>query len=286
MSSGSEHQGRSRRVDERRVTERIEREELARGHVAPGEPPAEPRPASTIVLARRGGNGHGAAFEVLLLERPRNALFAAGAFVFAGGVIDEGDAAPELRGLLPADVDEEEIPALVAGLRELFEETGLLPADAPIAVDAAERARLDLLSGRCSFSDVAKVLELRFERLRVAYFARWVTPARFARRYDTRFFLAEAGATLAGAEPALTDELAGHIWLSPREAVDRFAAGSLPMLFPTRTTLSRLALFPDLEAAFEAYATAAVTTTQPRLLVRGDSVRPVLPGDPEYGEAT
>ncbi|MFO7588738.1 MAG: hypothetical protein R6X22_11825, partial [Gemmatimonadota bacterium] len=66
---------------ERSVTERIEREELARGQVAPGDEPAVPRPAATIVLARDRG---AAPYDVLLLRRPSAARFAAGAYVFPG----------------------------------------------------------------------------------------------------------------------------------------------------------------------------------------------------------
>lgn len=286
MSGDGGGPGQRRPEDLRRATERIEREELARGEVPDGGRAAVPRPASTIVLARtrrRRGDGP---FEVLLLERPQTARFAAGAFVFPGGVIDDGDAAPGLRSLLPAAVGTEEKPALAAGLRELFEETGILLGDVRVPREDAARARRALLGGRATFEEVTDLLGLRFARLRVAYLSRWVTPARFARRYDTRFFLAESGPAVAGTDPELTDELSGYVWLSPAEAVRRFVDGLLPLLFPTRTTLSRLAAFPDLEAAFAACAAAEVLPLEPRLLVRGDSVRPVLPGDPEYAEAT
>jgi hypothetical protein len=57
------------------------------------------------------------------------------------------------------------------------------------------------------------------------------------------------------------------------------------MLFPTRVTLQALSEFPAIESVFERYATHNVEPVTPRLLIRGDSIRPVLPGDPEYEEA-
>jgi 8-oxo-dGTP pyrophosphatase MutT (NUDIX family) len=271
--------------DLREATERIEREEFARGHIGPGDRPATPRDAATIVLARPLQTATGG-FRVLLLKRPDTARFAAGAFVFAGGTIDPADGSTEIRDRLPPGLGAPETAAFVAGLRELFEETGILLSDEAVDAGMAARARRDLLDGSRSFPELVEALDLGFERLRAVYLSRWVTPARFSRRYDTRFFLAEQAGPAPPAEPVLTDELAGFTWLEPREAVRRFAAGSLPMLFPTRTTLSELAGFGSLDEALAACAGFMVEPLEPRLLVRGDSVRPVLPGDPDYEEAT
>jgi 8-oxo-dGTP pyrophosphatase MutT (NUDIX family) len=76
--------------------------------------------AATAVLLREGAGG----LEVLLLERPDRGSFA-GAWVFPGGKIDEGDAAPAAPGE-PAEL----ASARRAAVRESDEETGL-------ALDAA-----------------------------------------------------------------------------------------------------------------------------------------------------
>lgn len=268
-------------TDLRRVTERIEREEFARGHIGPGERPAEPRPAATIVLASTAFPGGP---RVLLLRRPETTRFAAGAHVFAGGVIDPSDSDPEAIDRLPGPLRGEEAAAAVAALRELFEETGILPADRPVDPETASRVREDLLLGRVGFADAAARLNARFHDLQAAYFARWITPARFARRYDTRFFLTVLGDE-AAPEPVLTEELDGHLWIEPREAVRRFAAGQLPMLFPTRRTLQGLAAEEDLDALIRSCHGRLPEPIEPRLVVQEGSVRPVLPGDPEYDEA-
>ncbi len=268
--------------DLRRATERIEREEFARGHIAPGEEPARPRPAATIVTAWSAPNED--SYQVLLLRRPDTARFAAGAYVFAGGVIDAADRTPAALDLLPPTLRDTEAPAAVAALRELFEETGLLPADRPMDRRLATDVRTRLLAGDMDFADAARSLGVAFQNLQAAYFSRWITPARFARRYDTRFFLT----VLAGPEPptpVLTEELDGFLWIDPGEAVRCFAAGELPMLFPTRSTLQELAGEPDLARLLEKYRSHVPQPMEPRLLVRGDSVRPVLPGEPGYEDA-
>lgn len=271
--------------DLRAITERIEREEFARGHIGPGEQPATPRPAATLILAWPDPLTTG--YQVLLLERPRTARFAAGAYVFAGGVIDPADAEADALSLLPSHHRATEGPALVAALRELFEETGILLADVAVDPEEARSARAGLLSGELSFADASHRLGATFTDLRVAYHSRWVTPARFARRYDTRFFLAlPTTHTETPPPPELTSELAGDVWLSPGRAVDLFRRGELPMLFPTRSTLQALAAEPDLEALLARCAAREPSPVEPRLLVRGDMVRPVLPGEPDYEEAT
>lgn len=267
---------------QRAVTERIEREEFERGHIEQGETPSRPRPAATIVLGRETDD---LGFEVLLLKRPATARFAAGAYVFPGGKIDAGDADETFDSRMPITGRDAEPAAVLAALRELFEETGLLLADRRPDIDTETRVRTELLADERTFGEVAREHDLSFTSTRVCYFARWITPTRFTRRYDTRFFLARLPAERSDFVPALTDEIAGHSWVTPADAVQLFRTGRLPMLFPTRVTLQALSEFDAIDAVFDRYATESVEPVTPRLLIRGGSVRPVLPGDPEYDEA-
>ena len=271
---------------ERSMTERIEREELARGQVAPGEQPVIPRSAATIVLARDRGD---APYDVLLLRRPSTSRFAAGAYVFPGGTIDAADEDPELHARLAPGAGDRpggrEPAALAAALRELLEETGLLLADHDPGPEAVEEMRRALLAGERDLATLSRERNLTFHGVRTAYFGRWITPRRFSRRYDTRFFLAVLPPEREEFEPALTEELAGFTWLPPATAVERFREGRLPMLFPTRTTLAALAAHDRLDDLFAWCRSTAVDPVTPRLLIRGDSVRPVLPGDPDWDAA-
>lgn len=267
---------------QRAVTERIEREEFARGNVGADEEPARPYPAATIVLGRAS---EGPGFEVLLLKRPSTSRFAAGAYVFPGGKIDEADADETLAARMPRTGRDAEPEAVLAALRELFEETGLLLAERRPEPEAEARIRAELLADERTFGEVVRAHDLDFSSTDVCYFARWITPARFARRYDTRFFLAGLTADRQHFVPELTDEIADFTWVTPARAVKLFRTGRLPMLFPTRVTLQALSEFGSIDQVFQRYATRRVDPVTPRLLIRGDSIRPVLPGDPGWDEA-
>lgn len=269
----------SSRPGQESETRRLERQEFERGHIDPGEEPPEPLPAATVVVARAGEDG----MEVLLLRRPEETTFAAGAYVFAGGRIDPGDREPGLLGRVDADRADGEPEALVAAARELWEETGLLMARPGGDGDPSRlaAARGELVRGETPFGRLAAGLDLALPRRPVAYFARWVTPEKLSRRYDTRFFLCRD----PGGSVELTGEHTDAVWLRPDRALDRFAAGDLPLLFPTRKTLERLEGFPDAATAVRELRSAAVEAVRPRMLVRDDGVEPVLPGEEGYDDA-
>lgn len=207
-----------------------------------------------------------------MLARPLSSRFAAGAHVFPGGTVDEEDQVPEALELLegPA-VDEPE--ALIAGLREAFEETGLLPAARSLDEGTRNRLLRDrrlLLEGRIDFASLLKRHGITLDGSGCEYFARWITPVQLSRRYDTRFFLARH----PGGEPVLTEEHTGFAWLAPAEALARFSTGRLPMLFPTRKTLELLARFHRLEDALTSFRRREVRPILAELLIEGGKIRP------------
>lgn len=74
--------------------------------------PAEPRPAASVVLLRRGGKHGDRALEVLLLKRTEKAKFMPGVWVFPGGAVDDADGEDEAR-------------FKACAVRELEEEAGI-----------------------------------------------------------------------------------------------------------------------------------------------------------------
>ena len=244
--------------------------------VNPGSSAAIPRPAATVVVATQARAG----LEFLLLQRPADARFGAGAWAFPGGAIDADDARTTWPNRLPGVG---EASACVAALRELFEETGIMPAPLRgIGSDALARARRALLAESMRFSQVAERLELDFSATRMAYFARWITPRGAALRFDTRFFL------LALEERPrrvrLTPEHEAAIWTTPAAAIRRFSDGRLPMMFPTARTIERLAGFRSVEEALTALGDVHVEPALVRLGVGEKGLTPLAPGDPGYDE--
>jgi recombination protein RecT len=236
------------------------------------DPPAQPapaRPAATAVLVRDGGGGP----EVLLLRRHRASGFVPGAWVFPGGRVDAADSDPALRAHFATDPPgEPPLEYFMAALREVFEETGVLlarggdpgaPPDAS-ADPALAHWREQLLVDRATLLEAVRAMGRQLDPAALVPIAHWITPAAEPRRYDTRFFLAPlpAGCTSCADAREMTDEL----WLRPGDALARFRAGQLPMVFPTVRTLEQLDGFADLPALTDHFRGLPVKPVQPRLV--------------------
>jgi 8-oxo-dGTP pyrophosphatase MutT (NUDIX family) len=245
------------------------------------DPPATapaPQPAATTVLLRDSDTGP----ELLLLRRLRSAGFVPGAYVFPGGRVDAGDAAPELIATLGETPRGPDAAFWLAALRELFEETGVLLArerpDAPrLTGPMAELHgwRDALLQGTATLLDVLRAADAVPDLSRMVYCSHWITPVAEPKRYDTRFFLAELP---AGAHVTIDErESSDAVWLTPHEALDRFRQGRLPMVFPTIKTIQHIAPYASVEDALSAFRAADVPPILPRLVRTGEGIRIVLP---------
>jgi 8-oxo-dGTP pyrophosphatase MutT (NUDIX family) len=202
-----------------------------------GSAPLPVRDAATLILVRDADRNP----SVLMGQRGKTAAFMPDKYVFPGGAVDETDAVvefPELlsepcRGRLAARNTGASPDALAAAaIRELWEETGLrLGRPGPWKAPEAWRG----------FSEDG----LAPDASALRFFFRAVTPPGRPRRFDARFFLADAS-TLAddpddfsGAE----DELSHLHWVP----LDEVRALNLP--FITRIVLGELqAHLPSLGA--------------------------------------
>lgn len=201
--------------------------------------------AATVVLVRGGAGG----LEVLLTHRPATMAFAPDVHVFPGGRVDAADVdarlvdrsvvdAAALAVALGGDLSPDEaIAAAIAAIREAFEEVGILLADHAPDADLAA-ARVQLLAEPAAFPALVEALDARLRTDLLVPLSRWVTPPTLARRFDARFFAAalpnDAVASLLG------DEVVGHGWHRPGDALESMAAGTLAMWLPTSTTLMQL----------------------------------------------
>ncbi|MDJ0759353.1 MAG: NUDIX hydrolase [Woeseiaceae bacterium] len=200
---------------------------------------AEARPSSTVILARAAED----APELLMVRRHASSSFG-GAWVFPGGVLDNDDeAAAERCGSLSAEtanatlaVDAGGLAYFSAAIRELFEETGILLADAETP-DAAT-IRSDLLDGSRPWSELVAERDVKLSLPALCYISHWITPRVLPKRYSTRFFIAEY---TGRAEPnACGGEVLDCRWLSAHRALELAERGHIELHLPTQITLQGL----------------------------------------------
>lgn len=215
----------------------------------------------------REGVGH-APPELLMIERAATMAFAAGAMVFPGGRIDPGDQA--------LNID----PARVAAIRETIEEVGIATGLSPVPDrHTVARIRTGLAAGH-PFADLLASEGLTIDADALIPFARWCPNFRETRSFDTWFFLARAPAG-AVATPDTT-EAATALWADAPGWLAAADAGRHRLIFPTRRTLERLALFPDFDAAATHARAVPVRRITPWIENRADGRWLCIPDDCGY----
>jgi glyoxylase-like metal-dependent hydrolase (beta-lactamase superfamily II)/8-oxo-dGTP pyrophosphatase MutT (NUDIX family) len=190
--------------------------------------PVDPILAATVVVLREAPAG----IEVLLTHRPATMAFAADMHVFPGGRVDAADG---------ADRDE---ATLVAAIRELWEESGILLADSTARSGDLAAARAALVEGSAQFGALVEQLDLRLRTDLLHPVSRWVTPPGYPRRFDARFFAAVLPA--GAADPTIASgEVVALEWFRPADALDAMADGRIGMWLPTSSTLQQLEHLAD-----------------------------------------
>lgn len=246
-----------------------------------------PRDAATVALLRDGRPP-----EVFLLRRHSRSSFMANIWVYPGGQLDAADAAPDNHTFVNTLPDSTTLDALhadrpfaiglcFAAVRETFEEANLLlGADLSALGAHVEHARLELNAHRTNLRELAQKFGLRFDLQHLAFFAHWITPTVEPKRFDTRFFLAEApvGQDASHDHHETTDSM----WISPGDALDRARRHEISLAPPTIRTLEQLSDFDSVSSAMA----WARSVQPPRLIphftdLEGTPVL-LLPGDPMF----
>jgi 8-oxo-dGTP pyrophosphatase MutT (NUDIX family) len=216
------------------------------------------------MLVRETGAGSGGPVEVLMLRRHPQAVFAADAWVFPGGRVDPADFTTPI-GAGPSDAEASArlgVPAgglafWLAAARECFEEAGILLArhvDTGAWLDTTNewsahrltRYRREVHAGSTTLAAVLEAEGLALDLSGVHYVSHWITPPHrgTARRFDTRFFVAEAPPSQVVAHDET--ETVESIWTTPDTALERGSAGEIVLLVPTIANLEALARCPSL----------------------------------------
>ena len=206
------------------------------GAPAPRTRPVKPRDAATLILINRQSGPP----RVMMGRRHGGHNFMPGKWVFPGGRIDRADfTAPHATDLRPevmARLTKTAPPAraralALAAVRETFEEVGLLLAKPAPARPGSGPWRTFLAQG--ALPDLAAL----------DFVARAVTPPVSPKRFDARFFMAEAEHLISLERQADCGELDEIAWVELEAAlaldlpsVTRFVLREIPLRLadPTR----------------------------------------------------
>ncbi|MBI1330051.1 MAG: NUDIX hydrolase [Alphaproteobacteria bacterium] len=188
-----------------------------------------PKDAGTLILTRKEGGET----RLLMGRRHEGMAFMAGKYVFPGGRVDladyrvpaGGELAPDVlakvsRGIPPARAR----AVALAAVRETFEETGVLVGE---RTDKTPRTRAGHWAKFFAHGVVPKLDALQFV-------ARAITPPNRTRRFDARFFWADASAIAHMLDAHENTELLTPCWVTFAEA----RALDLPSI--TRTVIDEI----------------------------------------------
>ncbi len=254
-------------------------------------PPRPPRPSSTLVVVRDTPAG----LEVLLLLRAERGDYNSGAWVFPGGIVDARDrdwhrctCGDDAAVSAQLGVEEGGLDYQVAALRECFEEAGLLFANdsagepvAPAVAAALQSWRGPLHRSERTLGELCAEGALQLAVDRLAYLSHWLTPTGRAKRFDTRFFVADAPAGQIVAHDGT--EMMAHQWLRP--AIALAGGGALKLMNPTRVTLQAIEKFESAAELIEwIRAQRDVPRIEPRMGTGARGLRPVMPGEYAWAE--
>ena len=261
---------------------------------------ATPKKAATVILLREG---RPQGFEVFLLKRHEKSSFMGGNYVYPGGRVDQQDGAIEIspfckgmtyeeaRHILGGTLSPEESFAhWIAGIREMFEEAGVLFAYDQkgdlLQINNQEvrgnflQYRNRLHKGEISICQIAQQVKLSLALDRLHYYAHWITPEARSERFDTRFFLARHP---TGQEATYDQkETMEGIWLSPQKALDENLKKKVALSPPTLKTLEDLARFESIDDVLKSLNKKEIKPILPILTKISSGPLILLPWDPDY----
>ncbi|MBX6369927.1 MAG: NUDIX domain-containing protein [Rhodospirillales bacterium] len=244
-----------------------------------------PRLASTVLMLRDGAQG----LEVLMVTRNLAVEFASGALVFPGGRIDPADSGLADRCRPFSGSDDQSLALRVAGIRETYEEAGILlarRAGADALMTGQELAALEAaleteLGRKATFLDLAVSGRVELATDLMVPFAHWITPAGLPKRYDTHFFVAPAPPDQAVSHDGF--EAVETRWISPQEALAAAESGRATVVFATRLNLMKLGEHDSVAAALAAARRGRIVTVCPEFADGPSGKILRIPAEAGYG---
>jgi 8-oxo-dGTP pyrophosphatase MutT (NUDIX family) len=261
---------------------------------------AIPKKATTVILLK---DIKPSGFEVFLLKRHEKSSFMGGNFVYPGGRVDREDGSLELcsfsKGMTFEEAQnifggtispEESFAHWIAGVRELFEEAGILFAydrkGNLFQIKSREEQekfsdyRIQLQKGKLTICQMIQEEKLLLALDQIRYYAYWITPEARSERFDTRFFLARYP---SGQEASHDQkETTAGVWLTPQKALEENLKAQVMLSPPTLKTLEDLSRFKTIDELFNSQKKKDIRPILPILTKISSGPLIIFPWDPEY----
>ena len=247
--------------------------------------PVPARAASTALFLRDAPDPQGAPgatrLEVLMSRRSDKARFAANHYVFPGGSIDPADAEHHDQLARRPGQTADDLTYAQAAIRESLEEMGVLlarHADGRWATQAevAQIDRTQPLLPQCTALGLTLAADALWP------LARWTAALEIPIRFDVPFLVAR----MPDGQTPVTDDAEQFeaLWCHPADALQRAAQGEMTLMFPTQTTLERLAAYPTVQAVIDALQGGMLWATLPRGGMVDGQVQRFMEHQTVYGE--
>ncbi len=191
------------------------------------------RKAVSIVLTRDPDSA-----EVYLVERSPSLKFFGGYFAFPGGTLDAEDGGLKVKNSskIPAD----SLPYIIAAVREVFEETGVLLSHGKVVIpkERLQKYRTQLLANEIRLSEILTREDQIIDAVDFNFICNILTPEFSPVRYDTQFYWAKIP---DGQSPEIwPGELVNGIFYSAEKALSLWEAGDMLIVPPVTFMLKEL----------------------------------------------
>jgi 8-oxo-dGTP pyrophosphatase MutT (NUDIX family) len=185
---------------------------------------------------------------------------------------------------------EESFAYWIAGVRELFEEAGILFAydqkgnlfqiKSREEQEKFSNYRAQLQKEKITICQMVQEEKLLLALDQIHYYAHWITPEARSERFDTRFFLSRYP---LGQEASHDQkETTAGVWLTPQKALEENLKGEVMLSPPTLKTLEDLFRFKSVDEVFHSLKSKHIQPILPILTKISSGPLIVFPWDPEY----
>lgn len=172
----------------------------------------------------------------------------------------------------------------IASIREAFEETGLLYCKPGILdPEQTQRLREKVHENPLLFADICGKLAQTPRVNELIHFSHWLTPTRYAKRFETHFFIAILEPHLSNLAISDLIETVETVWMSPSEALKEYELGNIVLFPPQWYMIQEMVKHANLED-FLSYAKQKRNVPMLPEFIKDGRGKPisVLPGDDKH----